>query len=200
MNGKRMRKARKNKGMTLRDLSGATDLTIGFLSQLENNANTPSISSLRKISKALNCPEIWLLQEDSEEIEKDEKTGVEYGRMMERLKIRKDNRITLRIPENTTDYEIFTPSYINQDTAATMTGAIVTIRPHEWVSEQMLSHTEYDESVLLLERQMEVFIESYRYTLYEGDSIYIPKGKLHNFYNPNDTDIKMVIYYSTLIY
>lgn len=199
MNGSRMRTARKKLGMTLQDLAQKTDLTIGFLSQLENNSNNPSIESLRKISRALNCPEIWLLQSEAKEELPESPLGTQDVRM-ENLMITRDKRIKLKIPENTTVYEIFTPSYIDQSTYATMTGAIVTIQPHEWVSERMLSHPEYDESVLLLNGRMEVVIETFSYSLAEGDSIYIPRNKLHNFFNPNDFKIKMVIYYSTLMY
>ena len=46
---------RKYARMTQADLSAKTDITISMISEYENNKSTPTIYSLWKIAKALDC-------------------------------------------------------------------------------------------------------------------------------------------------
>lgn len=52
--GHRVRQLRLKRGLTLKDVSGATGLSKPLLSQIENNVSAPPIATLLKISKALN--------------------------------------------------------------------------------------------------------------------------------------------------
>lgn len=52
--GRRIRDIRLSKGVSLRGLANLTGLTRSFLSQVEREKATPSISSLEKITRALN--------------------------------------------------------------------------------------------------------------------------------------------------
>lgn len=54
MIGEKLRKIRKMKKMTLKDLSEKTGVSISFLSQVERNKCSVTLESLRKISDALN--------------------------------------------------------------------------------------------------------------------------------------------------
>lgn len=51
--GKRFRQLRVQKGLTLEELASRTELTKSFLSQLERNLTTPSISTLENIVEVL---------------------------------------------------------------------------------------------------------------------------------------------------
>jgi transcriptional regulator with XRE-family HTH domain len=51
--GQQIRDRRKALGLTLNEVAQATDLSIGFLSQLERNLTSPSLSSLTVIAKVL---------------------------------------------------------------------------------------------------------------------------------------------------
>ncbi len=59
--GRRVRVLRKDKGLTLVQLAGATDLSHSFLSQLERGLARPSMSSLDRISHALGISQIELM-------------------------------------------------------------------------------------------------------------------------------------------
>jgi len=50
----RIKKLRTNANMTLKDLSEATNLSVGFLSQVERGTTNLAISSLKKIADAFN--------------------------------------------------------------------------------------------------------------------------------------------------
>lgn len=54
--GKTIKLCRENKGITRAVLSSATDLSVSYLSLLENNKRDPNISTLNKISTALGVP------------------------------------------------------------------------------------------------------------------------------------------------
>lgn len=51
-----IRKLRKEQHMTLKELSEKTDLSVSFLSQVENGASSLAITSLKKIAEALDVP------------------------------------------------------------------------------------------------------------------------------------------------
>jgi len=50
----KIRDLRKEKGLTLKDLSTKTGLSVSFLSQVENGASSLAITSLKKIAEAFD--------------------------------------------------------------------------------------------------------------------------------------------------
>ena len=56
MLGAQVRKIRKSKNFTLKELAEQTGLSIGYISQIERNLTDPSLFTLRKISAALDVP------------------------------------------------------------------------------------------------------------------------------------------------
>ena len=65
MLGDRIRNLRKNKNITIQEMSDKTGLSIGYISQVERNLVDPSLSSLRKISSTLGVPIYLLMDFDS---------------------------------------------------------------------------------------------------------------------------------------
>lgn len=64
MLGEKLRARRKEKGYSLEELSRRTGFSKSFLSQIENGKNSPSIASLKKITKALDVSIGGLFDED----------------------------------------------------------------------------------------------------------------------------------------
>ncbi|MCC7320174.1 MAG: helix-turn-helix domain-containing protein [Rubellimicrobium sp.] len=61
--GERLRDRRKALGLTLRDVAEAAGLTPGFISQIERDLATPSITSLNRVAKVLDLdPAAFLSQ------------------------------------------------------------------------------------------------------------------------------------------
>lgn len=54
--GKKIRKFRRSRGWTLEELADQTDLSPGFLSQIERGQAHPSLTSLKAIADALEIP------------------------------------------------------------------------------------------------------------------------------------------------
>ena len=197
MYGSRIREMRKRRGLTLKEVAEATGYTIGHISQIERDLKSPSLVALRKIAACLNCSEVWLIMGDSELSAKSPEEG---KKSKESYLMRKENRIPMKIPEIDVSYSIFTPSKLPNAQEAQMTGLIVRLKPNTWVTEKMISHGNYDESLLLLKGELELRIDNSTYMIYEGDSFYIPKNCLHNYLNTSDEEATIIVYFSQLIY
>ena len=197
MYGSRIREMRKRRGLTLKEVAEATGYTIGHISQIERDLKSPSLVALRKIAACLNCSEVWLIMDDSELSAKSSEEG---KKSKESYLMRKDNRIPMKIPEIDVSYSIFTPSKLPNAQEAQMTGLIVRLKPNTWVTEKMISHGNYDESLLLLKGELELRIDNSTYMIYEGDSFYIPKNCLHNYLNTSNEEATIIVYFSQLVY
>ena len=197
MYGSRIREMRKRRGLTLKEVAEATGYTIGHISQIERDLKSPSLVALRKIAACLNCSEVWLIMDDSELSAKSPEEG---KKSKESYLMRKENRIPMKIPEIDVSYSIFTPSKLPNAQEAQMTGLIVRLKPNTWVTEKMISHGNYDESLLLLKGELELRIDNSTYMIYEGDSFYIPKNCLHNYLNTSNEEATIIVYFSQLVY
>ena len=197
MYGSRIREMRKRRGLTLKEVAEATGYTIGHISQIERDLKSPSLVALRKIAACLNCSEVWLIMDDSELSAKSSEEG---KKSKESYLMRKENRIPMKIPEIDVSYSIFTPSKLPNAQEAQMTGLIVRLKPNTWVTEKMISHGNYDESLLLLKGELELRIDNSTYMIYEGDSFYIPKNCLHNYLNTSNEEATILVYFSQLVY
>lgn len=197
MYGSRIREMRKRRGLTLKEVAEATGYTIGHISQIERDLKSPSLVALRKIAACLNCSEVWLIMDDSELSAKSSEEG---KKSKESYLMRKENRIPMKIPEIDVSYSIFTPSKLPNAQEAQMTGLIVRLKPNTWVTEKMISHGNYGESLLLLKGELELCIDNSTYMIYEGDSFYIPKNCLHNYLNTSNEEATIIVYFSQLVY
>ena len=197
MYGSRIREMRKRRGLTLKKVAEAPGYTIGHISQIERDLKSPSLVALRKIAACLNCSEVWLIMDDSELSAKSSEEG---KKSKESYLMRKENRIPMKIPEIDVSYSIFTPSKLPNAQEAQMTGLIVRLKPNTWVTEKMISHGNYDESLLLLKGELELRIDNSTYMIYEGDSFYIPKNCLHNYLNTSNEEATIIVYFSQLVY
>ena len=180
-----------------KEVAEATGYTIGHISQIERDLKSPSLVALRKIAACLNCSEVWLIMDDSELSAKSSEEG---KKSKESYLMRKENRIPMKIPEIDVSYSIFTPSKLPNAQEAQMTGLIVRLKPNTWVTEKMISHGNYDESLLLLKGELELRIDNSTYMIYEGDSFYIPKNCLHNYLNTSNEEATIIVYFSQLVY
>lgn len=187
-------------GYTLKELSDLTGYSISYISQLERGLSEPSLSALRKLAEKLSCSEVWLLMGDeshqhfSTHMQKASNESAEYV-------VYKENRVPVKIPDNDTDYQIFTPSDLPGNRKASLTGMQVILKPKKWVTEKLIRHQTADEMVLVNKGQLRVVIDRFEYNVQAGDSFYIPKGTLHNYLNiQEDQDAECTVVFTDLIY
>lgn len=79
--GTELRQRRNELGLSLREVAELTELSIGFLSQLENDQVSPSLASLNRIAHALRIPIFELLSSDDRDpvVRMESRPAVELG-------------------------------------------------------------------------------------------------------------------------
>ena len=169
MLGFRIREIRKRKGLTLNELAEKTQFTSGYLSQIERDLIDPSLSSLRKISYALDVSITAFLVDE----------------MKDQILIRANERKKLYLPYSSAIYEFITPMVADKTTRSNMDIIYFELNPRSWDSEEYLLH-ESDECLFVLEGTIEMHDGNNKYELHQGDSLYIREHTNHKFYNPND--------------
>ncbi|WP_126424969.1 helix-turn-helix domain-containing protein [Brevibacillus marinus] len=85
--GTTIRTIRKRKGITIAQLCEATGLSKGFLSQVENNKTSPSISTLETIAHYLNVPLAYLVLAKEERMRVVRKHERQTSLFREQLKV-----------------------------------------------------------------------------------------------------------------
>jgi len=63
--GRQVRRWRTDRGLTLARLAQATGLNIGYLSQIENDKASPSLTCLSSLATALDVPIAWFLVDET---------------------------------------------------------------------------------------------------------------------------------------
>jgi transcriptional regulator with XRE-family HTH domain len=63
--GRQVRRWRAERGLTLAKVAQATGLNVGYLSQIENDKASPSLSCLSALGSALDVPIAWFLVDET---------------------------------------------------------------------------------------------------------------------------------------
>ena len=63
--GSQVRRRRRDRGLTLTQVSESTGLNVGYLSQVENDKASPSLETLSALADALDVPIAWFLLDQS---------------------------------------------------------------------------------------------------------------------------------------
>ncbi|NLS45361.1 MAG: cupin domain-containing protein [Firmicutes bacterium] len=170
MLGERIRKKRKERDKSLSELSELTGLTASFLSQVERDVTEPSITSLRKIARALDVPIFYFL------LDTEEQSPV----------VRAENRKVLKFPQSDQTFELLTP-----DLSGQMELMIATLKPNTATCDEPLTHPG-EECTFVLEGEMGIEIGEDNYHLKQGDSIYFYCTIPHKITNVGKTDLVFV--------
>jgi len=173
MIGSKIREKRKQNGLNLKKLAEMTDLTPGFLSQIERDLAEPSITSLKKISKALNVPVFYFLMTKEEE----------------RSVVKKNERQVLNFHDSHMSYELLSPDLNRQ-----MEMIMGELEPGAMTSDEPLAHSG-EEVTHVLQGKMWIKIGDDEYTIEAGDTIYYFGNLPHQIINIGDD---MLIFISTI--
>ena len=163
--GSTIRRIRKEKRLTLKDVAHMTSLTESLLSQIENNKAQPSVSSLMAISKALNTPIGYFFDQEESH------PASPVLRSSERPVVHTKSGITYSLLTQNIEETQIELLYAEYETGAS--------------TEVMHTHDGY-ECGIVLEGKLEVKLNEDRYVLNRGDSITIPSSQPHNVINIYD--------------
>lgn len=168
--GKVIRKARKKKGMTLQELSDKCGLSVSFLSQVERDLSSLSITSLWVISQALEepitnffnlhkNPSIYVKRNNHSK-EKIGDSSITYSSLSGPMESRVLDPMIVKVPENYRE----TPSF---------------------------SH-EGEEFAYVLEGEIVLRVKGNEYRLEGGDSIHFPSKFPHKLENHQSEPSKVL--------
>lgn len=168
--GPEIRDLRKAKRMTIKELSLATSLSVGHLSEIERGLASPSIKALHDIARALGVTIGWFLHnsEGADPVER------EYV-------VRADNRRTLKFASGITD-ELLSPNLRGQ-----LELLMSRFPPHSAGEENAYAH-QGEEAGVVLQGIFELWIGEKCFTLREGDSFCFPSTMPHRYRNPGETE------------
>lgn len=172
-----IKRLRKSKKMTLKEVSEKTDLSISFLSQLERSLCSVTLHSLRKISEALDVSPSYFFP-DSIQMDKD---------MIRRGAFRQSEHKS---------------SFIYSDLSGDVSNPIfvpilVTLLPGD-KRETPFSH-EGQEFIYVTDGILTIILDNTEYDLFPGDSIHMNSTIPHNWFNKTDKPTNFIFVSSTSI-
>ncbi len=179
--GEKIKELRTSKNMTLKELSKITNLSIGYLSQLERGLTSVAISSLENIANALEVNLSYFFEPP----------------------IANKNRITRSFEQNISMIENsrFIYHNVGNDLETKNTSPyIITILPN--ITEENVEPFPHkgEEFIYVIEGILTVFLENKRYELYPEDSLHINSSLNHNWDNYTNKLVKILCIYSPKIF
>ena len=173
MIGERIRERRQQLGLSLKGLAEKTDLTSGFLSQIERDLSEPSISSLRKISEVLGVAVFYFLIDDN----------------VKNPVVRHDQRKKISFSESHMTYELLCPDMDRQ-----LEMFMAKLEPGAMTCSEPLTHPG-EEVTYVLNGKMWIKIGDEEYTLEKGDTVYYFGTTPHQIINVGNEEM---IFISTI--
>ncbi len=171
--GKKIKDLRNSKNLTLKELSAETNLSIGFLSQLERGLTTVAIDSLVKIAKALQVNLSYFLEEKTS-------TTIPVLKEFEKevFQVVNNQFIHYHLTNDSKNKNLL-PRLIK--ILPTKSEEQVTAYPHEG-----------EEFVYVLEGILTLVIDNQRFELYPGDSAHYESTIVHNWANYTNKTVKIL--------
>ncbi len=148
--GYRVKDLRNRQRLTLKELAKKTGLTTSFLSQLERDLTSPSVSSLEKIAEALNT-----------------KVGYFFEREEGKELIFVKKGMVKKVIDEEISCETLASGVLN----IKMQPQVFTIGIGAELTEELM-RAEGEKFVMLLKGKVELLCNSEKLTLGEGDSVY----------------------------
>lgn len=159
--GSRMKALRKQKRLTLVQISERTGLSVSYLSNIEHDRTSPTLNNVESITQAMDLPMSSLLQEIPTDIV-----------------VKKDHRMIIYDIPNKIRWE-----YIIKP-GSSLCGICTVFAPHS-VPVSGWGH-DFEEACVVIEGKLLVTIGQKEHRLEEGDSIIVPKNTGHVAENKSD--------------
>lgn len=166
--GKKLKELRLQNDLTLGDLASRSELTKGFLSQVERNLTTPSISTLEDILEALGSNLSDFFHEEPE-------TKIAFSTQEFFVDEQEDFKIEWVIPN----------AQKNK-----MEPILLTLHPHK-KSHELLAY-QGEEFGYILKGTVTLVCGSKKYKLKAGETFYMDGSKSHYLYNHGSGDAKIL--------
>lgn len=175
----KIKKIRKQKKMTLKDMSANTGFSISFLSQMERGISPITMVSLKKITAALNISMKSLFEEED----------------FIRECYRRDNDAALLgLQKNYKNFKILSGRFENRK----LDSFFLSIDPKSTGFES--SSHEGEEFFYVLKGCATFIVDGKEYVIKEGESIHYPSVKSHTVYNHNEEALELLCVLTPLLF
>lgn len=165
--GTQLHELRRARGLTLKELSLRSGLSIGLLSQLERGISAPSIRSLQAISGALQVTPSWFFSKRrSEDVPADEAEMI----------VRRGQGRLLTFNDH------FRKELVTSDLAGALEGLLVTIEPGGQSGDKPYHHPG-EELGFVVRGSLELWVDEKHYHLETGDTFRFVSTRPHRFAN-----------------
>lgn len=169
--GEQLKKLRMINSLTQEELASRSDLTKGFISQMENDATSPSIATLKDILDVFGVS----MQEFFSDVRDDE--SVVFG---------KDARVQSSGDGERIRIELLVPGAQNRE----MDPVLVTLEPGEEMDEQPFH--EGEEFGYLLAGRVQLKLDDKAHTVKKDECFYFSSDKRHSVKNIGKTEAKIL--------
>jgi len=161
--GEELKKLRKDKKMTLKELSVRSGLSISFISQIERDLKTLTFTSLKKISEALDVNVNFFFDDN-------QAAPVDTSSL--------NGNFSYKNLSGAIENPIFTPAFVELKAGETQHSPY-THRGQEFI--------------YVLDGSLEVIINGEQETLITGESIHIDSRVEHEWYNDTEEPTKILL-------
>jgi transcriptional regulator with XRE-family HTH domain len=173
--GVSIRNERRKKNITISQLAERSDLSKGFISQIERGIAQPSVTTLKKISTALGVSIVTLFSghRDGAEVVFAESQVVNQAKKINYVQdvkiVRSQQRKKMFFPGSHIVYEMITP-----DLNRAVQILFLKCDPGEKSGDDPIADPTGEKCLFILNGSIEYKLENETYILEEGDSIYFP--------------------------
>ncbi|UCH74888.1 MAG: helix-turn-helix transcriptional regulator [Rhodospirillales bacterium] len=173
--GQQIRDLRKAKGLTIAALAGRIDRSVGYVSQIERNLSELSIPDLKRVAEALEVQISWFFHPTAA-VPPAERDYI----------VRRGNRRRLSLTGIGVTEELLSPSLGGASELV-----LTRIPPHSTTGEEFVTR-KAEESGLVLQGRMGLWVKDRYFLLEEGDSFCLRPEESHRVANPGDVECVVV--------
>jgi len=174
--GQRLRDLRHKQSLSLETVAARTDLSVGFLSQIERGLSSPSLRALVTLADVLGVGVAALFG-----------TGASDGSAADGVVTRAPERAELKLWRTGISKQLLNPAGAD----GRLNLFLVHIEPGGSTGDELYTHAG-EEAGLVLSGEMTLTVDADTWTLKTGDSFRFASRRPHRFSNPAD-DAKAVV-------
>lgn len=171
--GELIKQKRTENKMTLKDVSERTELSIGYLSQLERGLTSIALDTLKKVAGALDVEMDYFMEQPMSNTK-----AVVRSYEREILRIGGNSILEFNMTNRASDAEMF-PKYVE-------------ILPQKVVEETVAYSHEGEEFVYVLEGILTLMLDGEVMDLYPGDGAHYASTIDHNWSNQTNKVVKFI--------
>ena len=171
--GELIKQKRTEKKMTLKEVGEATDLSIGYLSQLERGLTSIAHDTLVKVAAVLDVDMNYFMDQP-----KNKKEAI----------VRSYEKEIFRIEGNSIIEYMMT----NISSSAIMLPRLIEILPQKEIEETEIYSHDGEEFVYVLEGILRLNVGNEEWDLYPGDCAHYLSTKKHNWSNQTNKTVKLI--------